>query len=416
MIVKLNSDKGQRSGRQNIKTLMRRRYKKTFGVVMILFLLTSAMVMTCLVVMQENQTQLERNFTGNINTHIINVRAGLENNRDEGMNFEDHKRIAEQLRGMDGKYKLLHVYDFGFGIQDHQGRTWFLHGLNRAAQQILGLTIREGEAIGTARKKTEEILLDVPVIEEKEGGFESSREEVMPLTVRAVGDDASPLALLRSGERSLYVNEKTYARLLSLAYGMDEDQFGETESAGSGKAAAELGDNGLKEIFVYCSSMHMVEPAAKKLRTAGYDVSYTLQAFDNMSSTIGKSARMLLIVAVVAYLAAALILLAGFYTNFRHLQKDMGMLRHMGFSPGQVRSFFSGRITGTAAASALFDAVFAAAASFFLAREVFLSVYVFTMLLMLVSLLVILAMSHGMLFWYSRRDVLTLLKYSRESE
>lgn len=391
---------------------MKRKYSRSFAAVIVVFLIASALTMTCLAVRQEGRKEISRNFTDNINTRVIEVSADSTADPDAVLGFSDASKIRNMLSGSKGSYTVMSVYDLGFGMQDSEGRTWFLYGIDEKAEKILGTDIGDdcGIFAGRSDNKEEKLELEVPVVEVKNDGFESSETRTMII-------DAAPQknkklnSIMKDGRNCLYVNEATYGKAVTAAFGMDFDTFRREYDEGN-----DFGIVPVKSVFVYCSDIGVVEQAAEKIEKRNYDVAYTLQAFDDLPGSVGRTSLMLFAVAVMAYIVSIVILAASYFSQFRGLQKDMGILRHMGFSAKQVRSIYSSNISGIMLPAAVFDIAFSAVVSYVLTDSGHTEIFAGTAVPMLASVAFVGLISWIMLGKFCRKDILTLVRFSKDSE
>lgn len=430
--AKIQRKKKNKKEMQQVAALLKGKYSKTLILSMLIFILISIMMAVCFVIVQANRQQLKNEFINNENTKIIDVQFDREADEEGYLTFGDNGKIHQKLTAFKGKYKLANIYGFGFGMEDSTGNSHFVYGLNKPAQELFNMELDEGQAIYVGKEtdmKKGTLYLQVPCIDVKKDGLESDKFKIITLDIKRTGETKqneeehknkkevkiveadSSRKYGRLEKEGLYVDESTYKEIMATAFQMGFSSFQERYDAGE-----DFGIVAIHNIYIHCKSIKDVEAIAQKLDTSSYSLSYTLQDFDDLVGLVGKSAKWLLLLSFVAYGIAITVLLVNIYGHFCNMAKDMGILRHMGFSVKEIENVYSKTFEKVMGIIAVFDGILSFTVAKMLAAEIWIKVSMTTYLILLGSLILIYLAARILLRKVAGKNILVLLRFSKESE
>jgi hypothetical protein len=217
---------------------------------------------------------------------------------------------------------------------------------------------------------------------------------------------------LPSQTPNLYVDEETFGQLASIHYGHPWSEI-----------KAEIGYGGspfdsywmMMHVFVRVENSLDVPAVGEALEQAGYSVSYTYQLFADVVESVRMGMWLLIGIVSLALLAGCLVTASQLKSYLRLAHRDIGILRHFGYSPKQVETMYAFPLRRLCLTTAIVAVVGAAAGlPLLLGAPWFVAINVAIPWLMLAVVYVLVRFLD--LPKHTRLPVLTLLKLDREFE
>jgi len=294
----------------------------------------------------------KRQFVTNTAVHVIlvNSRSLGEQDLPRPVQWQDRQRIQEILDQSlsDAGARAWNVYQINFGITDSEGRADWVESVDPGAASLLGLAQMRDDTAYTTSSKASRLILYVPVVRQTQGGYESDRRIPMTLTRVEQIPRQAPLMALSSAlnadspnGRPLFVSYDAYRTILERAFGQPFPGVIRALERGQ-----DFGIEPVASVAVYIPHLTDVDQVARILTAHHYNVAYALGAFQQLSSTWRTAARMafgfILVTVVAMYLGAWL----AFRSDLRRSRKDLGILRHFGFSAQEVARIYHLKFRG----------------------------------------------------------------------
>lgn len=322
-----------------------RRFLRTNSILLIgsLILLSSAFTYA-----EAQFLHRQRDFDRNANVHVIEVTAPADGESGSQLKFADLARIGSQIDLLEGvgPTSVTVQYALGFGIPDSSGADRFFYGLDGEGGRLLGLApLEAGVAYSVAAPTLPNLDVRVPVVDVTNAGMSSG--DSVAVRLRAVGgvSPSSPLMVLgRPDSEALYVEGTTFQRLVTTAFETDWRTFRERYDRDN-----PYGIQVIKSVHIYVHDLAGVKVVAESLTESGFDTAYTLKAFDDLAGSLRSSTIASLLAVLAIFMGCAVYITMSFnsYMNLAH--RDMGILRHLGYSSERVRRLFARRVARTSA-------------------------------------------------------------------
>ncbi|WP_062136101.1 hypothetical protein [Demequina aestuarii] len=327
-----------------ISTLVTGRASKHLRYATVALCGTLLLVVGMLVHLQQQYGSVTENFTDNENVHYLAVtfRASEEGAETGHLRFSDMEAIEEIARNAAaGSIETIGRYHLPFGLVASDGSTYFVDGLGAGGEGLLGHTdLPDGVALGAVNPAAR-VVLTVPVVHTEVGGMVSDDSAEVPLAV--VRLDANPPISVFAGidPSQLYVSEATFAELISIVGGgADWDTFREQHD-GTGNP---YGFEAVPAVYVHVDQLADADAVGRALEDAGYSTTYTLRAFDDLAGTLAGGVSAALVLIVVAFALCLLLTFANLQGYLTLAHRDMGILKHTGYSERRIATFYRIRL------------------------------------------------------------------------
>ncbi len=257
------------------------------------------------------------------------------------MTFADAREIDQLIKVANSPHATAIRLETGFGIPDADDQVWFVLGIDGPATTQLGLpAMLDGVAY---RQDTHEraLTLRVPLVRDTGDGFVSDAASPFPLRVIGGVQADGPLATLaRIPPDTLIVNGATFGKIIATSTGLAWDEVRRSYDAGTLE-----GWPLVRSVFVWVSDLNEVRGLADQLESEGWSTSYTLRAFKDVEDNLIRTRLVGGGVALVISAGAVVLGLLSLNTWLRLARRDMGLLRHMGYSVTDVCSMYRRRVS-----------------------------------------------------------------------
>jgi len=403
--------------RAGVSKLIFDKAKKYLRISTILFTLSLILVATLLAVVENQYLQVQKDFIENDNTRFIEIRGAKRSGQDDYLRFFDAERIDKALRlhHPNSAFKIISEYQFNFGITDSNGATHFIYALDEVGASLLGdqLELHPGIAYSIDAPVTD-LALNIPVIEFEGGGFRSVKTVNHTLQRESGVSPGNPFGLFESNSENdqLFISASTYRQMIELAFNTEWNTFVERFDRDN-----PYGIQAIRKIFVHVDNLSHVQPIAKTLADMGYSVNYVLRAFEDFAASMRNSAVVMSILILVVFLGAAAYIVLSFNSCFRVQQKDMGILKHFGYSSTDLDIIYSTGINQIFLRAGLIAMAYTLIITAILVPSVFLYYFALNLAVILVLLLLINRIIVSVVLKiHTKRDIISLLKVNKEFE
>jgi len=397
-----------------VSGLILKKSTKFLKISILLFAFSLMMIASFLVSFLNQYLQIEKDFINNNNTHIIEISAISKNNSSRELKFEDQYRIIEAVtqQNQNLEYRIIHEYQFNFGMEDSEGDIYFLYGLDDTAANLLGVSSLEDYCLYSSLLTQKEITLHVPIIDVKEGGLSSSRVENKKFKTNHSIIENNPFSIYESTSSKNFISFNTYRKLIEMIYNISwEDyviQFDESNP---------FGIQSIHKIYVYIDDLTKVEKAAKEINLLGYATNYTFKSFENFDESIKNTMLISAVLISTIFLITAVYIILSFNSYLKVQQKDMGILKHYGYYWKNIHRIYARNINGIFAGMSIFIIIFTIIIGFIFIN---ISSYVYIIFILIVILALLFTVNRIISIFilrsYVRKEIIELIKTNKEFE
>lgn len=173
----------------------------------------------------------------------------------------------------------------------------------------------------------------------------------------------------------------------------------------------------MRKIYVYVDALSQVEGIAELVNDEGYNTNYTFKAFDNFDVSMKNTLVLSLTLGFLILMITAAHVILSFNSYLKVQQKDMGILKQLGYNPTTINQIYSRNINAIFFFTAVGITLYIVVVSAIFIGE---NVYLFTFSIIVLVILILLAINRIIVLWilrqYSKKNILTLLKINKEFE
>lgn len=320
--------------RCELKTISNYMYKKASSylrIVIGIFICTLICLSSVMVFYKNQKIREDKNYNKNSKIHTIRVVSKTNKEYElEQLTVKDSKNI-ETILERDGvnanQYTISNIFAITFGITDNNNEGYVIYGIGNENKELVGELQLQNDVLYMEQPSNQQVDLDIPVLNMKEGGISVSKSVLMPVTCEAINLSKSPLMLYKTPHKNLnyaYVNEKTFLKMIGIMNKIDE-----VESLHSDKLEQ---ISFVDELYVYVKQVGDIDRIASLLEKNYYQLVYSLSAFDSFSEDYKNASIFVTMFVVLFVLIASIHVILSFKSYIKLQQKDMGILKHLGYS------------------------------------------------------------------------------------
>ncbi|SFE70025.1 hypothetical protein SAMN04487969_105186 [Paenibacillus algorifonticola] len=399
-----------------ISRLILKKSNSYLRISILLFIFSLVLIASSAVYFINQYLQVDKDFLSNDNTHIIEITTSRGNAMHaQPLKYEDETTIREEIekKHPDTSYKVFKEYQFNFGIQDAKGGTHFIYGLDEAGGEFLGscdLEIRKA----CGKMELDQVLtLNLPIVKIHEDGLSSSEIVEYPIYYQLGVADKNPFSLYNDEQlENIYIGSRTYKEMIEKTYLIQWDQFVKEYDSHN-----PFGIQSLRKIYVYVDALSQVEGIAELVNDKGYNTNYTFKAFDNFDVSMKNTVVLSLALGFLILMITASHVILSFNSYLKVQQKDMGILKQLGYNPTTINQIYSRNINAIFLFTAVGITLYIVVVSAIFIGE---NVYLFMFSIIVLIILILLAINRIIVLWilrqYSKKNILTLLKINKEFE
>jgi len=256
--------------------------------------------------------EINRDFVTNNNVKVIHVSGKAEGEATAPIELNDHEQINELLREKDliQKAKAYPIFVLPNIFNTSMDSSYSLISLNEELAFLIsdGCTLKDNR-ICIREGNHEQITLKIPIIEEKDDGFSSSKTVDMAITTegKAKNENAILIHPIPTNNQA-YVNENTAKELTKIMY--ENSQY----------SLENIQATQLDKIIVYVKDITDVDQVGTLLKEHNYFTSYTFNSFENFSANISSSQLILIVLSIFIVFTSTMIAIL-FMINFLRIQR-----------------------------------------------------------------------------------------------
>ncbi len=324
----------------NTKFVVKMLRKKThhFLAISILIMVISLTMLNFMVSYISNQYQMiNKDFMNNNNVKVIQVTGKGNGEATTQISLQDAEEINTLLKDKDmaDKAKAYPVYTLPTVYRDSMATAYSMIGISEELASLVseGCTLKEGRiCVGDANDG--KITLNVPIIEEKDGGFSSTETVDLEMTAEkgATNENAIFIHSIPKNNQA-YVNEKVAEKLTKIMYEKSQN------------SSEYIQESQLSNLVVYIKDIKDVDTVGQLLKDNNYFTSYTFNSFENFSINISTN-QMILIILCVFLVVTSIVTAILLMINFLRIQKkEIAILKLIGYKSKMIVTIYTRLLT-----------------------------------------------------------------------
>lgn len=399
---------------QNLSKLLLKKTTGLFKVSLLFFFFSMLLIILggCLLI--KEYENINKEFIKNENTHMIKVNYKWdENNQIEMLKFQDEKNIKKILdKKYRNTYNIYAVYQIECGINSITEDMYYIKAIDPKTMYMLGKYEEEENVIYQNTIRNNNVTLQIPKIRVSEGGCEAYDCLEKKYKIKEIENDNNVYSLYRNGQlEDSYVTYNDYIKIIEQMYDIKWDEIQDNYDNGNN-----YGMNMIESYYVYVNNISDVKVIAEELEDKNYCTQYTIKAFQNLDGTV----RLIIISAILFVMVIVMISTTSTIISFRNYyklqQKDMGILKQMGYSQKTVWSIYShglNCIFGAILSAVVIVGIIMGMGILEKTNFIALGSVIFGVIILMIMIWAVIS---NILYRYTQKDILILLKLSKETE
>lgn len=358
---------------------------------------------------------MKKDFVDNDNIHIIEISSFQVNKSfSRELNFDDKnvisKLITDYNKNID--FEVINEYQFNFGIENDSGDLFFLYGLDDFGAKFLNTDMLKDYYLYSSGLNADTTTLNIPIIQINEGGLSSNTVQPVQFHIDSNIPSITPLSIYETVLDQTYISFNTYKHLIELIYNTKWDDFVSEYNTDN-----KFGIQAIYKIFVYVEDIKNVNTVAKILYENGYSTNYTFKSFDNFDQSIKNTILIAGALIALVLIIASIYIILSFNSYLRVQQKDMGILKHYGYTNQKIRRIYSHNINIIFAGMSVFMLIIIIGVTMLLINtQIIKYILIVSACVYLPMFFINRIISYSLLNTYVKKDIYTLLKASKEFE
>jgi len=340
----------------NISNLILKKSTQFLKISIALFAFSLLLISTFLILFTHQYLQIGRDFIHNHNLQMIEISLMQTEDGIEHLTFSDLPNIIAQLENThpDVVFQGINQYQFNIGFNNkNSDEYYFLYGLDENAASFLGIAEIHHDTLYSSALLTEEIILDIPLVEIIDGGLASSDSFSKEFSTSQLPLEMTPFSLRELHSNQIFISFATYRNLIEKVYQLDWEAF-----VAQYNEANIFGIQAIRRIFIHVEDIRSVERVARTITDMGYATNYTFRSFDNFEQSIQNTIIISTLFIALIFLITSLYIVFSFNSYLKVQQKDMGILKHYGYDQAEIARIYSRNINQLFLKMSLFILIF----------------------------------------------------------
>jgi len=312
--------------------------KKSGGYLRISIMFLVSVVITSIIglLYARQYFQFEKDFLTNIALRTFVVDANYGENRIGRLNQEDVEQISRLLKEKypNEEFSVIPVYRNS--AVSLFGRYVRLYGIDPKHSFIIGLENMEDNVLYTVSNMQDTVPLEISVVKIEENGFEAGENHTKSMKTSTGVSKNSPVLsddLMRDSDMEYcFVTTKTFEEIVPII--VDGKANSIQEALNLPEALVRM------HIYVIAENSFKLRPVYLFLSDHNYNGLAKIDIFEDFAETISVSFFVFSLSALVLLIMTTVNIILSFRSFYRVQQKDMGILRHMGFDIKRVYKMF----------------------------------------------------------------------------
>jgi hypothetical protein len=394
-----------------VRTVITKKTKASLKISFAIFLSFLVLFSTILIISLGQYSSIQKCYYDNLNTNVIEVSPKLENTFMEYLNYEDLDRI-KGLVGDDADVWIKHLINWE--IPDVENNSYFVYSFSKELYDEIGLNNSEANICYSSNPELDgkEIQLCIQAGYDVESDTGLSEEATMVVRCKYIPE--TELSFVNSvllNQRNLIVGEDTYYDIVKCMSGLDDKELVKAIYEGDVSYVSPI-----ECIYVHCDNLADVDEAANIIIANNYNTNYALSYFDNLNGELMLVVTSIGIVVAVLLLITATTLILSYEFYFQNLQKDLGILKHYGYSDENIFRIYRGNILKNFILVVVIMATYNFILSVLFIKYMFLEHFMILCGIEVVFLAFVFAIINILLLKKCKKPTIELLKFSKEFE
>lgn len=394
--------------------------KKSSGhlkISVIMFLISITILMVVGLLYARQYFQYEKDFLENVAVRTVYVDACFDESSVREVASSDIGSINEKLKNEfpDNEISIIPVYTcMGVTVNGSAASVFAIDG-----QQSFFINLEQmnDDTAYFTGKQPNTVALEISVTEETSDGFHSGEIKRMLLTSSDGVSEKTPVLAAQNSymtpgmkETSVcFVNIDTFKKIVSVLLAKDVGDIDETADN------SELVS--LSGLYAYVDDLRLVSSVSSFLTEQNYRAYTPADSFDNFGETVSVTFIVFLLSAAVLLCMTTVNIFLSFRSFYRVQQRDMGVLRYMGFDNKRIYKMYCRNLRSKFLQIMLICSLLVLLIGMLLfSFEHWLVLLSFVLALGVFLCVIYFAISKAVIYKYVNQELLVLIRESKEFE
>lgn len=403
-----------------ISKFIRKKTNTYLKISIILFTLSLILISSSIIFIQNQYIKLKNDFFYNPNIHLIEIsylRDKINPISVSNLTLKDETNIKEILNTSQTKINTFMYSDYiiNFGMSDLDNNLYIVHGIDNQSLNNLNIPeLPDNTAYVSTNIDLSDVTLNIPVIDKNDGGFTSF--ESIPFLLKLIPIDINfpPINFnndINLNTNTIFLNTSTFKNIVEQMYQITWESFKSNYDSGN-----DYGLQLINKIYVYVNEIGNVKDIANLLTNNGYEVSYTLSAFDNLKNSIDSNILMFVLLVLFIFIVTLINIIITFNSYIKSMQKDMGILLHYKYSRKMLYKIYINVILKPFYIISILTLGYIVIFSKIILGNIFLNYILFNFGFIFLIVFIIVILILYILYIILNKNTLYLLKFSKEIE
>ncbi|MGL5714219.1 MAG: hypothetical protein ACRCXT_11900 [Paraclostridium sp.] len=369
-----------------------------------LFIFMMILMSTVFISVINQYSQLKNDFIDNNNMHIIEVNSFINKsmpNKIESLKYEDKKNIYKKIKDKypNSSFNIYTESSIAMGISDKENNTFFIYSMDNTLAKSFGLDLTNNNGYLTTELSEKKSTLSIPIIDNSSDGYVANDYYEYVLNIKPLPQLNSPF--IDTSLEKLYVSEETYEFIIGKIF--EKNLNDETIKS-------------LDKILIYIDDLSNVKQIGELLNDDGYNCNYTFSAFNDMSSSLKNTTLIGMILIIFIVLISCINIVVSFNLYFKNLQKDIGILKHYGYDSQLIFKIYKRTFEIPFIISLILILIYSFIISVVLMKSEFIKVFCIASVVIMIMMYIIYFLISLHLKKICNKELLFLVKYSKQFE
>ncbi|NMH68092.1 ABC transporter permease [Bacillus sp. RO3] len=316
-----------------VVNMLRKKTHHFLTISMVVMVISLSMLNFMAAYISNQYEMINRDFLDNNNVKVIHVSGKGNGESTTNVELEDYTSINGLLEkhGLSEEAKAYPVYTLPTVYHSSMETAYSLVGISEELAFLVSedCTLKDN-SICVRDSQEDKLTLNVPVIEEKDGGFSSSQAVPMEMTAEkgATNENAVLIHSIPDNNQA-YVNEKEAEKLTRIMYQESSNSF------------EYIQESQLNKVIVYVKDIKDVDRVGKLLKEGNYYTSYTFNSFENFSINISTNQFILIILSVFLVLTSIVTAILLMINFLRIQKKEIAILKLIGYKTEAIIKIYT---------------------------------------------------------------------------
>lgn len=394
-----------------IQSILVNKTKSSLRISFVIFLSFLVLFSTIIITSIGEYSRLQKDYYDNHNTHIIEIDSKSKSSFYEQLNFNDIDIIKKLSSNQ------CHVWcehKINFGITNNNDENYYIYSYSHDLYDKINLKFEDDLICysGNPQLNNKTIFLKVPIINITSGNFDSFDFVELKLNCKLINEsNITPVNSVIKDNYNIIVSEKTYYDIINYMFNLNKQGL-----INEIKNENNLGVSPVNKILVYCDDIKKVDLLASQITKNKYNTDYVFNYFEDINESIEISKISIVTVLFVLLIVTSINLLSSFELYFKNLQKDLGILKHYGYTSTQIFRIYINKFLKWFCLTGIFIILYNLILSYFTIQYKLLNYFILICISEIVYIIILFLIIQIMLWKKCNKNTLNLIKFSKEFE